>query len=127
VYIESGVEITKGTPRFLLVEHFQAAFANANTKIGEWQEKLAVEPEKAMEWGDRAFMAVAQRAVFSQVLHCLRHFSELQEVVDTLNRSILDGARYINNKSTNVSANFLKECRVSELVQAMELVKNHIR
>lgn len=127
MYIEAGVEIVKGSPRAQLVEKYEKVLSLANQKIGEWQSILSVRPEQAMEWADGAFTVVAQKSVFTQVLYCLRHYSELQDVVDTLQRSILDGARYINNKSTSVSADFLKECRVSELVQAMESVKNHIR
>ncbi len=127
MYVESGVEIVKGSIRARLVELFCRQEIEADKVIAEFQEKLGTEPDKAMTWADNIFDQVAKKSVAKQVLYCLKHFSELQEIADTLHRSMMDGARYINNKSTSVSDNFMKECRVSALVLAMETVKNYNR
>lgn len=123
MYQQSGVEVAKGSPRETLIVMFSKAAFLAKQKISDFQEKLSGDAEQAMKWSDEVFVATAKMAIANQVVHCLKHYTNMEEVTEVLMQGILDKSRWAHNKGTNVVGDYLNECLLAETTQAYEMVK----
>lgn len=125
MFQETEIVAERGTVRFELLTHFHVQAATAEAELKQFMLKFQNGEEvNAMRWADAIFVATAKKWVAEMVVYQLKHFTDLKDVVESLQRSVLDKARYVHNKSTSVSSNYLSECELSAVTQAYEVVKS---
>jgi hypothetical protein len=123
MYVETEIVAEAGSKRAALVKHFTEKKAVALERIEKFREEMGTHPAKALEWADNIFEATAVKEVCDMVLYMLKHYSDISDITKSLQSSMRDKARYINNKSTSTCSNFMKECLLSQVVQALEHVE----
>lgn len=124
MYVEQEIVAEKGSQRAALVRHFTEMNHVATAQIQKFCADMGTNPGRALEWGDQVFDATARKEVSSTVLYMLKHYTEFRDITQSLQSSMRDKARYVNNKSTSVSGNFLKENLLSHITLALEHVEH---
>lgn len=127
MYSADPINIHADTRRAVLHDHYMGKIEMAERKMNEFKAKLDSEPLQAMTWADGLYEAVARKSIAQMVIYLLEHFTELDEVVESLADSVITKARYINNKSTSVSSNYMAENMLAEVTQAYEEVRNAVK
>lgn len=122
MYVETEIVPEVGSKRESLVKHFEGKKKFAQVEIARFRLEMADAPARALEWADGIFEATAIKEVADMVLYMLKHYTEISDVTRSLQSSMRDKARYVNNKSTSVCGNFMKECLLSQITQALEYV-----
>lgn len=121
------INIQASTVRAILHDHFRGKIKESVRKINEFKAKLDTDPLMAMTWADDVYAATARKSTAETVIYLLEHFTELSEVLESLFDTVRARARYINNKSTSVSSNFMGENMLAEVTQAYEEISNSIK
>lgn len=126
MFVEEEIVAEAGSKRANLVKHFEGTRKVALERIEKFSKEMLENPFRAMEWADSVFEATAIKEVADAVLYMLKHYTTLLDVHELLYQMMRDKARYINNKSTSVCGNHLKESMLSQTTLAMEHVEHFI-
>ena len=119
MFVEDEIIEGTDTVRGQLIEYFDTKRQTAVAYIDKFRNDMAKDPLRTMEWADTTFEAVAVREVSDMIVYMLKHYTDLDDVVKSMESSVREKARYINNKSTSVSSNLMKECMLAQVTQAL--------
>lgn len=124
MFSEECIAVVPGSIRDKLTEHYQYRTTAAKGVIAEFQTALTNDPIHAVKWADKVFVAAGELEAASAVLSMLKHYTEMDEIVDSLQATVLNKARYVNGKSTSVSSNFMQDNVLAAFVEAFETVRS---
>lgn len=124
MYVEKEIVPEPGSKRAQLADYFSAQAMAATGRIEQFIADMQASPVRAMEWADKIFEATASKDVADMMLYMLKHYSDLDDIKKSVQGSMRDKARYINNKSTSTCSNFLKECLLAQTVAALEYLEH---
>jgi hypothetical protein len=117
------ITIEPGSRREILVDHFNQQKAKGQASVDKFLSEMKQNPGQALVWADKVFEETARLEVAGMVLYMLHNFGEIPQVIESLQSSARDRARYINNKSTSRCESLYKDCTLSQLTQALEHVE----
>ena len=115
------------TPREAYVQRNARTINQLQEKLQQFTKDLLAHPGHTMEWADSSFKNAATLDLALEIRNALDGGASLENVRNHLQDRVLNHARYIDNHSTSVSSNFMKQCGLAAMVNELEIVTGMVK
>jgi hypothetical protein len=109
-----------GTSRAKLKKYFLEELQSNQEQLEKFTLELTSNPAYHARWADKMFMFAAKIEVAHQAVELLNHRRNAADIREQLQENIVNAARYMYNKSTSPSSNYMSECSMSARCEALE-------